>query len=65
MAAMGVVMVVIYLYLAAVPLRALRGAVAAQDWPRAGAAMGRIRHLVAVNLVLGIVTLTIASLGRG
>ena len=65
MVAIGVVMVLIYLYLAAVPLRALRGAVAAKDWPRGGAAMGRIRHLVAVNLVLGIVTLTIASLGRG
>ena len=65
MAAIGVVMVLIYIYLAAVPLHALRSAVAAKDWPRGGAAMGRIRHLVAVNLVLGLVTLTIASLGRG
>ena len=65
MVAIGVGMVLIYIYLAAVPLQALRSAVAAKDWPRGGAAMGRIRHLVAVNLVLGIVTLTIASLGRG
>jgi uncharacterized membrane protein len=63
MVGIGVV-VLIYIYLAVVPLRALRSAVAAKDWPRGGAAMSRIRQLVAVNLVLGIVTLTIASLGR-
>lgn len=63
MAALGVAMVVIYAWLAAVPFRALKDAVAAADWPRAGAAMGRVRHLVAVNLILGIVTITIAALG--
>lgn len=64
MTAVGIVMVAIYAYLAAVPLRALRGGVAASDWPRAGAAMQRVRHLVAVNLVLGLVVITVAVLGR-
>jgi uncharacterized membrane protein len=65
MAVAGIVMVAIYVYLAAVPFRALRGGVAAADWPRAGAAMQRVRHLVAVNLFLGIVVITFGVLARG
>jgi len=64
MAVLGIVMTLVYLYLVAVPFRALRSGVAAGDWPRAGAAMGRIRVLVLVNLVLGLVTLTLAILWR-
>lgn len=62
MVVLGIVMTLVYLYLVAVPFRALRSGVAAGDWPRAGAAMGRIRLLVLVNLVLGLVTLTLAIL---
>jgi uncharacterized membrane protein len=47
-----------------VPLRTLRAAVAARDWPRAGGAMPRIRQLVAVNLVLGIAVIAVAYLAR-
>jgi len=64
MTALGLLMVVVYAWLVAIPLRALKGSVAAADWPSAGAAMGRVRHLVAVNLVLGLVTITVAVLGR-
>ena len=64
MTALGLAMVVIYAYIVAVPLRTLRGGVSARDWPRAGAAMQRIRQLVAVNLVLGIVVVAVAYLGR-
>lgn len=64
MVALGVVMTLVYVYVVAVPLRALRSGVAAGDWPRAGAAMGRIRALVLVNLVLGFVTVTLAMLWR-
>jgi uncharacterized membrane protein len=64
MIAVGLAMVAIYLYIVAVPLRGLRGGVAARDWPRAGAAMPRIRQLVAVNLVLGIAVIAVAYLGR-
>ena len=64
MAAVGLAMAVIYAYIVAVPLRVLRGGVAASDWPRAGAAMQRIRQLVAVNLVLGIAVIATAYLAR-
>jgi len=65
MMALGLVMMVIYGYLVASPLRRLRAEVAAGVWERAGAAMGQVRRLVAVNLLLGLLTLTIAVFGRG
>ena len=41
----------------------LKAGVAAQDWPAAGAAMNRIRILVATNLLLGALTIAVATLG--
>jgi len=57
-------MMAIYAYIVAVPLRTLRGAVAAAEWPRAAPAMQRIRQLVAVNLALGIAVIAVAYLAR-
>jgi uncharacterized membrane protein len=64
MTGIGILMMLLYAHLVAVPLRRLRAAVAAAQWERAGAAMGQVRKLVALNLGLGLVTLTIAVLGR-
>jgi len=64
MAGIALAMIGLYVYLVAVPLREARGGVAANDWPRAGRAMQRIRHLVAVNLALGVVVISIAVLWR-
>jgi uncharacterized membrane protein len=58
-------MILIYGHLVASPLKRLRAAVAASDWPGAGAAMTMARRLVGINLVLGLVTITVAVLGRG
>ena len=41
----------------------VKAGVAAQDWPAAGAAMNRIRPLVATNLLLGGLTIAVATLG--
>ena len=41
----------------------LKAGVAVQDWPAAGAAMNRIRILVAINLALGALTIAVATLG--
>jgi uncharacterized membrane protein len=38
-------------------------AVAASDWPQAGAAMNAIRQLVLTNLLLGVLTVAVAVLG--
>ena len=42
----------------------LVSAVAAGDWPAAGAALNAIRVLVVLNLALGLLTIAIATLGR-
>ena len=65
MTALGIVMMLIYGHIKFGPLRRLGAAVAAGEWEVGGAAMGQVRKLVAVNLVLGLATLTIAVLGRG
>ncbi|MEO6565543.1 MAG: CopD family protein [Casimicrobiaceae bacterium] len=64
MTGLGVLMMLIYGHIVAVPLRRLRAAVAAADWERASAAMAQVRRSVGVNLVLGLVTITVAVLGR-
>ena len=64
MMAVGLTMVGIYVYVVAGPYGALRRAVDAGDWPAGGAALGRIRQLVGVNLSLGLLTIAIAILGR-
>ena len=63
MAAVGVVMMIIFFHIRFGPFKRLLAAVVAQDWPAGGAAMGRVRLLVLVNLVLGIVTVVLALLG--
>ena len=65
MTGIGLVMALVYGYIVTVPFRALRTAVLASNWEAGGAAMGSVRRLVAFNLVLGLVTIAIAALGRG
>lgn len=65
MIGLGLVMILLYGHLVASSLKRLRAAVAASDWPAAGAAMATARRLVGINLVLGLVTITVAVLGRG
>lgn len=65
MLALGAVMIVIYVVLLARHNPRFQVAVAAQDWPAAGALAERIRKLVSVNLVLGIVVIIAGVAGRG
>jgi uncharacterized membrane protein len=61
---LGLVMSIIFLYVFVVPYGKLKMAVADQDWPAGGTALGQIRRLIGINLVLGVVTIAVASLGR-
>lgn len=65
MMAVGLVMMAVFAWIWFGPWRALRSAVAAEDWARGAQALNRIRQRVAFNLGLGIVTLAIATLGLG
>ena len=60
----GLLMIGIYIYVATIPYAALVQAVEAEDWKSGGAALNRIRQLVGTNLLLGLLTLCFATLGR-
>jgi uncharacterized membrane protein len=53
MAALGLLMIVVFGHIRHAPYRRLQRAVAAQDWPAGGAAAGQITLLAKLNLGLG------------
>ena len=59
----GVVMIAVFVSIWLGPWRALRAAVANENWAPAAVAMNRIRQRVGFNLALGVVTTAIATLG--
>jgi uncharacterized membrane protein len=62
MAALGTLMLLIYGHIRFAQFPAFQRAVQAADWPRAGAALGRIRHWVLINLILGVATIASTAL---
>jgi len=64
MLAIGVVMMLIFAHVFFAPYRRLTRAVQAKDWPAGGAALAQIRKLVGLNLILGLLTVAVAILGR-
>jgi uncharacterized membrane protein len=61
---LGLIMSAVFVYVVIRPYGKLKAAVADQNWPAGGQALGQIRQLIATNLVLGFVTVAVASLGR-
>jgi uncharacterized membrane protein len=61
---LGIIMMLIFAHLFFSPHRRLQRAVAGQDWKAGGAALGQIRMLIGTNLILGLVTVAVGSLGR-
>ena len=64
MTVLGLVMASIFGYIVAVPFPRLRAALAGGSWETAGGALAQVRRLVSINLILGLVTLTVAILGH-
>lgn len=60
----GVVMIAIYIHVATGPYTALVRAVEAENWKAGGTALNRIRQMVGMNLILGLLTIGFATLGR-
>ncbi|NQD93562.1 DUF2269 family protein [Pseudomonas sp. CrR25] len=56
-----IAMLALFLRVQALQLPELRRAVNAGDWPSAGGALGRIRRLVGINLILGLLLVAIAA----
>ena len=64
MALIGDVMAVIFMFIYFSPYPKLRAAVSSGDLPEAGKQLARIRHMIAVNLALGLATIVVAVAGR-
>ena len=62
---LGIAMVLIFMYVFFVCYVRLNLLVAAQDWPKAGEILVTIRKLVALNLALGLLTISVVIFGRG
>jgi len=60
----GIVMIMIYLHVFFSPYRRLKQAVIIQDYPLAGAQLNQIRKLVGINILIGLLVITVASAGR-
>jgi uncharacterized membrane protein len=59
----GSLMMAIFAYVFFVPFLRLKRSVVNQEWKAGGAALANIRQLVGINLVLGLITIAIATAG--
>jgi uncharacterized membrane protein len=64
MHALGLLMMALFVYLYYRPYPVLKQTVSAEDWSAAGTALNRVRHIVLINLVLGLVLIAIVYAGR-
>jgi uncharacterized membrane protein len=64
MSLMGLIMFAIYSFIFFKPYQALKLAVEEKNYPLGGQQMNKIRLLVTTNLVLGLLTVVIASAGK-
>lgn len=64
MQTLGLVMTLIYFHVYFAPFRLLKRAVADQDPQAGGVQVGKIRRLVGINLILGVIVVAIGSGGR-
>lgn len=64
MHALGLLMIAIYIYVYFVPFQKLKKAVAEQAWPEGKPHIDRIRDMVGINMILGVITIAIGAGGR-
>jgi uncharacterized membrane protein len=64
MIVLGLLMMFLFMHLFFSPYKRLTLAVTDQDWPTAGKALNQIRQLMAINLVLGLIVVAVATGGR-
>ena len=64
MLAIGLFMILLFMHVFFAPYSKLKKAVADQDWSAGGKALGQIRMLVGINIILGLIVVAIATAGR-
>jgi len=60
----GILMMLLFLHLFFAPWRRFSRAVGAEEWSDAAAALGQMRRIVAINLLLGVITVAAGASGR-
>ncbi len=61
---LGLLMMAIYLHVFFAPYKRLKKAVSAENWPEGGKQLAKIRMMVGINTILGLLTIAIATGGR-
>jgi uncharacterized membrane protein len=61
---LGIIMVLIFMQVFFAPYKRLKNAVLNENWPEGGNALAQIRMLVGVNIIIGMLVISIASAGR-
>jgi uncharacterized membrane protein len=61
---LALLMIAIFVYVYFVPFQGLKQAVAQQAWPQGKAHLDRIRDMVGINMLIGILTIAIGAGGR-
>ena len=61
---LGLIMIVLFVYLYFVPYKALVSQVKQEAWPLAGVSLNKVRQVVLVNLILGLVLIAAVYAGR-
>ncbi|MEZ5536005.1 MAG: CopD family protein [Thiolinea sp.] len=60
----GLVMMLIFFHVFFAPYRRLTRAVSDSRWPDGGKALNQIRMLIGINLLIGLLTITLATAGK-
>ena len=61
---LGILMVFLFVYVFFAPYRQLKRAVSAEDWSAGGAQLARVRRIVGINTILGVVVICVGAGGR-
>ncbi len=64
MLVLGIIMILMFFHVYFSPFKRLKAAVAGQDWGTGGKQLAQIRLLIGINLILGLLTVAVASGGR-
>ena len=64
MLVLGILMMLIFFHVFFAPFKRLKQSVAQEDWPNGGRQLAQIRMMIGINLLLGLLTIAVASGGR-
>ena len=64
MQGLGWLMILLFMHLFFAPFKRLKNAVAASDWSSAANHLNLIRRLVGLNLLIGLITIVVAAVGK-